>query len=107
MDKELSALLDDKRDGADNAGKITDYANAHADDPFNVRDLEQSDILEVLNGTYIAKRFFGRSCCWFSQKLNNHMKNGKPCEFTPEERKVLKQALGTMAWEIQELADNM
>ncbi|MCC8070791.1 MAG: DUF5053 domain-containing protein [Bacteroidales bacterium] len=64
-------------------------------------------MLNVLNGSYIAKRFFGKSTSWFSQKLNHHIKNGKPCDFSPEEREKLKRALDTIAWEIQELADNM
>lgn len=65
------------------------------------------DLLRILNGTYIAERFFGKSGCWFSQKLNNHIKNGKPCEFTPEELKTLSDALYTISYELQELADNL
>ena len=74
---------------------------------FNVRDLAQSDILKILNGAYIAERFFGRTRSWFCQKMNNHVKNGKPIEFTEDEWRKLKLALNTIAWEIQEFADNM
>lgn len=67
----------------------------------------RQDLLRMLNGSYIAERFFGKSGCWFSQKLNNHLKNGKPCEFTPDELKVLSNALYTISYELQELADNL
>ena len=61
----------------------------------------------MINGSYIAERFFGRSGCWFSQKLNNNIKNGKPCEFSPEEIKTLRNALYTMALEQEDLADEL
>ena len=67
----------------------------------------RQDLLRVLNGAYIAERFFGKSGSWFSQKLNNNIKNGKPCEFTPEELKTLRNALYTISLEIQELADEL
>lgn len=67
----------------------------------------RQDLLRVLNGAYIAERFFGKSGSWFSQKLNNNIKNGKPCEFTPDELKTLRNALYTISLEIQELADEL
>lgn len=73
----------------------------------NIEFLEQSDLLRVLNTSYIASRFFGKSGGWFSQKLNHHVKNGKPCEFTPEELKTLSDALYTLSIELQDLADNL
>ena len=72
-----------------------------------IKFLEKEDLLRVVNGTYIAERFFGKSGCWFSQKLNHHLKNGKPCEFTAEERKTLSNALYTIAIELQDLADEL
>lgn len=74
----------------------------------NLRFIENRvDLLHIINGTYIAKRFFGKSSCWFSQKLNNNIKNGVPCEFTKEELKKLQDALYTISYEIQELADEL
>lgn len=70
-------------------------------------ELKKEDIMRVLNGAYIAERFFGKSGSWFSQKLNNNLKNGKPCEFTPEELKTLSDALYTISIELQELADEL
>lgn len=69
--------------------------------------MDRQDLLRVVNGTYIAKRFFGKSGSWFSQKLNNNIKNGKPCEFTPEELATLSNALHTIAIELQDLADEL
>jgi hypothetical protein len=72
-----------------------------------IKFMEREDLLRVVNGSYIAERFFGKSGCWFSQKLNNNIKNGKPCEFTPDERKTLSNALYTIALELQDLADEL
>lgn len=72
-----------------------------------VRYMKESDLLKVLNGTYIAERFFGKSGCWFSQKINNHEKNGKPVEFSEEELKTLKEALVVISLELQDLADEL
>lgn len=72
-----------------------------------IKFMEQEDLLRVVNGTYIAERFFGKSCSWFSQKLNGHIKNGKPCEFSPEERITLADAIETIALELQALADEL
>lgn len=72
-----------------------------------VKFMERHDLLRVINGAYIAERFFGKSGSWFSQKLNNNLKNGKPCEFTPEEIETLSNALHTIAIELQDLADEL
>jgi hypothetical protein len=72
-----------------------------------IKFMEREDLLRVVNGSYIADRFFGKSGCWFSQKLNGNMKNGKRCEFTADERKTLSNALYTIAIELQDLADEL
>lgn len=73
-----------------------------------IKFMEREDLLRVLNGAYIAERFFGgKSGSWFSQKLNNNIKNGKPCEFTAEELKTLSDALYTISFELQDLADEL
>ena len=72
-----------------------------------VLDLKEQDIFKVLKVSYIAERFFGRSRSWLCHKLNHDIKNGKPDGFTPEERKKLKDALDTIAYEIQILSDNL
>lgn len=72
-----------------------------------VRFMKESDLLKVLNGTYLAERFFNKSGSWFSQKINNHEKNGKPVEFSPEEIQTLKEALVVISLELQDLADEL
>lgn len=83
--------------------------NKRLNDPVlsKIKYMEREDLLRVVNGAYIAERFFGKSGSWFSQKLNNNIKNGKPCEFTPGERETLSNALDTIALELQDLADQL
>ena len=76
-------------------------------DSEKVFDLKEQDIMKVLKVSYIAKRFFGRSRSWLCHKLNHDLINGKPDDFTDEERKKLKDALDTIAYEIQILSDNL
>lgn len=73
----------------------------------NIKFMNGNDLLKVINGSYISERFFGKSRSWFSQKLNNNIKNGKPCEFTKEELKTLSNALQTIAIELQDFADEL
>lgn len=72
-----------------------------------VLDLKENEISKVLKMSYIAERFFGRSRSWLSHKLNNDIVNGKRDGFTIEERKKLKEALDTIAYEIQIMSDNL
>jgi hypothetical protein len=86
----------------------TEYRTRTSDAVLSkIKFMERGDLLRVVNGAYIAERFFGKSGCWFSQKLNNNLKNGKPCEFTDSERKTLSNALYTIAIELQDLADEL
>lgn len=68
---------------------------------------KREDLGRMINCSYIAERFFGKSASWFCQKLNRTVKNGKPCDFTAEERETLANALYTMTFEIQDLADEL
>lgn len=74
---------------------------------YHVIDLKEADIFDVLNASYIAKRFFGKSRFWISQKLNHNVKNGKEANFTPAEYQQLKKAIETIALELQALSDEM
>lgn len=70
-----------------------------------ITELKESDVMNILNGSYIARRFFGRSRAWFSKKLNHNLQNGKPDDFTPDERKRLADALRVLSFELEELAN--
>ncbi len=72
-----------------------------------VFDLKEQDIMKVLKISYIAERFFGRSRSWLTHKLNHDIVNGKVSELSDSEREKLKDALDTIAYEIQILSDNM
>lgn len=72
-----------------------------------VLDLREQDIMKILKVSYIAERFFGRSRSWICHKINHDIRNGKPDDFTSEERKKLKYALDTIANEIQTLSDSL
>lgn len=72
-----------------------------------IQDMGRADLLRVLNGAYVAERFFGKTGSWFSQKLNNDIKNGKPCDFTKTELNTLANAIYTITIELQELADEL
>lgn len=87
----------------------TEFKEKHKADPIlsKMENLKESDIMRVLNATYISERFFGKSKSWFSQKLNNHIKNGEPASFTKEEAETLRNALYTISLEIQEIADEL
>lgn len=63
--------------------------------------------LRVINGTYIAERFFGKSGSWFSQRLNNNVVNGRISRFTPQELRTLSTALITIAFELEDLAEDI
>lgn len=85
------------------------FREIHKDNPVlsKMEELKESDLMRVLNASYIAERFFGKTRSWFSQKLNHNIKNGIPASFTPEEQKILRNALYTLAMEIEEFADSM
>lgn len=70
-------------------------------------ELKEAEIFNVLNASYIAQRFFGKSRYWISQKLNHNIKNGKESAFTDAEYKQLKNAIETIALELQALSDSM
>lgn len=88
---------------------INDFKEKHVSDPIlsKIEDLKESDILRVLNASYIAERFFGRSRSWLSQKFNHNIKNGKPSQFTPSEVETLRNALYTISIELQGIADEL
>ncbi len=86
-----------------------EFREKHKDNPIlsKIEDLKEGDLLRVLNASYIAKRFFGKSKGWFSQKINHHVKNGVPSQFTPSEIETLRNALYTLSIELQEIADDL
>lgn len=59
----------------------------------------------LLNFTQLAKRFFGKSHSWFSQKLHGLTVKGKKKEFTEEEYRIFAASFREMAAKLTEYAD--
>ncbi len=92
---------------SEEVAKMADDAISAFKQNYNCVELKDTDIFKVLNASYIAQRFFGKSRYWISQKLNHNVKNGKETGFNESEYKQLKKAIETIALELQALADSM
>lgn len=59
--------------------------------------LQMGEVLEILNLSYIAKKYFGRTQSWLSQRINGCIVNGKKATFTESEINTLNSALSDIA----------
>lgn len=59
--------------------------------------LQMEEVLEIVNLSYIAKKYFGRTQSWLSQRINGCTVNGKKATFTPTEIETLNHALSDIA----------
>lgn len=66
--------------------------------------LELGDVANAISLSYIAKAYFGKSKNWLYQRLNGNKVNGKPAQFTEEERKRFAEALRDLSRRIDETA---
>ena len=55
----------------------------------------------------IANKYFGKSSSWLYHKLNGVDRNGKPTEFTLEEREQLSNALFDFAERVRKSAEKV
>ena len=51
------------------------------------------EIEGMISLSYIAEKYFHKSKSWLSQRINEHVVNGKPAQFSPEELKKLNFAI--------------
>lgn len=58
------------------------------------------EMAHVVSMSYVARKYFGKTRAWLSQKMNGNVVNGKPAAFTSEERAVLKAALADISKEL-------
>ena len=65
---------------------------------------ELQDVKLALELGDIAKAYFGKSKNWLYQRLNGNKVNGKPAQFTEEERKRFAEALLDLSKRINETA---
>lgn len=66
--------------------------------------LELGDVANAISLSYIAKAYFGKSKTWLYQRLNGNKVNGKPAQFTEEERIRFAEALRDLSRRINETA---
>jgi hypothetical protein len=62
------------------------------------------DIALDVTWSKIASRYFGKSSSWMYHKLNGIDGNGKPTEFTDEEKEQFKNALFDFSDRIRNIA---
>lgn len=69
-----------------------------------VNDIRRSlgDITQIINMSYIAKHYFGKSRTWLYQRINGNIVNGKPVFFTIAERKQLQETLRDIGKKLSE-----
>ncbi|GHT07132.1 hypothetical protein AGMMS49525_16120 [Bacteroidia bacterium] len=65
---------------------------------------ELQDIVLDITWSKIASRYFGKSSSWIYHKLNGIDGNGKPTEFTEEERVQFKNSLFDLSDRIRNTA---
>ena len=73
--------LDNKLKEADNTLKKVDIS------------VELAEISKYISLSQIAKDYFGKSKEWLYQRIKGYNVNGKPAQFTEEEKKKLSEAL--------------
>lgn len=64
-------------------------------------------VLKSVSLSFIAREYFGKSHAWLSQRINGNKVNGKPAQFTDEERETLRLALRDIAARIMRVVDDI
>lgn len=82
---------DDAKAVAEIAVEQIRETNAECETILVRRQLET--VLPFISLAYIAKTYFDKSRVWLYQRVNGLKVNGKPAEFTPEEKEQLTFAL--------------
>ncbi len=59
--------------------------------------LQMGEVLKIVNLSYIAKKYFGKTQAWLSQRINGCTVNGKKATFNNEELDTLNRALTDIA----------
>lgn len=66
-----------------------------------------TDVSLYLKWGNISKNYFGYSRGWIYQRINGYDGNGNKCEFTEQQKQILKEALRDIAAKLNEAADNL
>lgn len=62
------------------------------------------DILPVISLSFIAKEYFGKTKEWLYQRINGNLVNGKPAQFTEDEKHTLNFALKDIADKLMKIS---
>ena len=65
------------------------------------------EVSEILNLSYIAKRYFDKDRAWLYQRLNRSMVNGKPAAFSESELRIFSDSLKEISHIIQQTSINL
>lgn len=90
VQKTFSQLWDEKLKDTEASLKKVDIA------------IELAEISKYISLSQIAKDYFGKSKEWLYQRIKGYNVNGKPAQFTEEEKKKLSAALKEISHKIQE-----
>ncbi len=66
--------------------------------------VQLSEVSKALSMSYIAKEYFGKSKEWLYHRINGAVVNGKPAQFTPEQKKQFNSALKDISKKIGSVA---
>jgi len=62
--------------------------------------VQLQQISDIINMSYIAKTYFGKSRQWLNHRVNGAIVNGKPAQFTGKQIKTLNTALQDISKQI-------
>lgn len=71
---------------------------------YEAAKLQLGEIGDMINLSYIAKKYFKKSRAWLSQRVNGNSVNGRPCRFTPAELDTFNAALRDMSMRLASVA---
>lgn len=78
-----------------------DFAQMHEDieEIKSVMDVREIllPVLPSISVSYIAKRYFGKTRSWLTQRINGNTVNGKSAKFTEAEKELLRGAMQDVA----------
>lgn len=66
--------------------------------------MQLQSISDIINMSYIAKTYFGKTRQWLTHRVNGNIVNGKPAKFTERQIKTLNAALKDISKRISSVA---
>jgi len=99
--KWLESLSNEKRTEYTRASLSGLNATVLAAEEF-ILTTKLGDIAKAVSLSYIATTYFGKSRSWLYQRLNGHTVNGKPAQFSPEEKLQFARALNDLSIQLHE-----